>query len=45
MEKKTLFDTVFSEILAKPQTFGFNYLVECYSNNLAEKDKVVNKDF
>lgn len=42
---KTLFDTIFSEILAQPQRFGYVYLLECYGNNFAEKDKAVNKDF
>ena len=45
LEKKTLFDTIFSEILSQPKRFGFVYLLECYSSNLAEKDKAVNKDF
>ena len=44
LEKKTLFDTIFSDILATPNMHGFAYLLECYQNYLAEKDKAVNKD-
>ena len=45
LERKTLFDTIFSEILSQPKRYGFIYLLECFSSNIAEKDKAVNKDF
>lgn len=44
LEKKTLFDTIFSDILAQPQRHGFVYLQECFLNIITEKDKAVNKD-
>jgi hypothetical protein len=44
LEKRTLFDTIFSDLLAQPNIQGFSYLVECYNNYLNEKDKAVNKD-
>lgn len=43
-EKKTLFDTIFSDMLQQPQRYGFSYLFECYGRALSEKDKGVNKD-
>ncbi len=45
LEKKTLFDTIFSDLLSQPGKYGFNLLLECYASNMAEKDKAVNKDF
>jgi len=45
LEKKTLFDSIFSEILSQPGRHGFAYLQECYCSNLVEKDKAVNRDF
>jgi hypothetical protein len=44
LEKKTLFDTIFSDLLAQNNIQGFNYLQECYQSFLTEKDKAVNKD-
>jgi len=44
LEKKTLFDTIFSDMLAQPGTAGYEYLLECFANYLEEKDKAVNKD-
>ena len=45
LEKKTLFDTIFSDILSQQHKYGFVLLLECYANNIVEKDKAVNKDF
>jgi len=45
LEKKTLFDTIFSDILSQQNKYGFALLLDCYSNNILEMDKVVNKDF
>ena len=44
LEKKTLFDTIFSDMLAQPGTAGYAYLLECYTCYLEEKDKAVNKE-
>ncbi len=44
LERKTLFDTIFSDMLAQPNTQGYAYLLECYTNYLDEKDKAVNKE-
>ena len=44
LERKTLFDTIFSDMLAQPNTQGYAYLLECFTNYLDEKDKAVNKE-
>ena len=44
LEKKTLFDTIFSEVLSQPGRIGFTYLLDCFTNTIGEKDKGVNKD-
>ncbi len=44
LEKRTLFDTMFSDMLGQNNFNGFVYLVECYNTYQAEKDKAVNKD-
>jgi hypothetical protein len=31
LEKKTLFDTIFSDMLAQPGTAGYEYLLECFN--------------
>ncbi len=42
LEKKTLFDTIFSDMLAEPGTAGYVYLLECFTSYLEQKDKAVN---
>jgi hypothetical protein len=41
-EKKTLFDTILSEMLNRGN--GYIYLMECFSTFEMEKGKVINKD-
>ena len=30
LEKKTLFDIIFSDVLSQPQRYGYSYLLECF---------------
>lgn len=44
LEKRTLFDTIFSDMLSQGHRPGFVYLRECYDRTIEEKDRAVNKD-
>ena len=44
MERRTLFDTIFSDMLALPKTEGYIYLLECFLNCNEEIEKAFNKD-
>ena len=44
LDKRTLFDTIFSDMLATSQRHGLVYLLECHRSIQAEREKAVNKD-
>jgi len=44
LERRTLFDTIFSDMLAQPNTQGYVYLLECFINCNEEIDKAFNKE-